>query len=421
MKKINFVKGKTVKLRKKAISSGYSLFLEYANNYKQERVYLRIHLSKGDTPLRRKNDTETWNKAEDIRQAVEDYIIKNHAQTLEYAYKLYVDKTNKEIIKTEKENKTLISFLKDFKEEKEKKGQSKSQAVTINNLILYVDDFTQGESVLLREVNKEWCEEFLLYLSKTNSFIRNRFRKESAGDNTPTTGEKSNKPLAKSTAKLYYNTFVSALWSAEENNLINFNPAKSIKKEDKKPLKGEDTQREFLSIEELERMKNTFARNPETKRAFLFACYVGLRVSDIQSLTYGEITKEQTAQGKEIFVIRKKMKKTRKFVNVPLSKKALSYLPSDLIQHPKDERVFDLPGESSMNGMLKTWAKDAGVNKIVTFHTSRHTFATLALTLGADIYTTSKLLGHQNVRTTQIYAEVIDAKKEQAISLFDTI
>ena len=74
-----------------------------------------------------------------------------------------------------------------------------------------------------------------------------------------------------------------------------------------------------------------------------------------------------------------------------------------------------------MNGMLKTWAKDAGVNKVVTFHTSRHTFATLALTLGADIYTTSKLLGHQNVRTTQIYAEVIDAKKEEAISLFDKI
>ena len=59
MKKQNLVKGKTVKLRKKAISSGYSLYLEYANNYRQEKIYLRIHLSKGDTPLRRKNDTDT--------------------------------------------------------------------------------------------------------------------------------------------------------------------------------------------------------------------------------------------------------------------------------------------------------------------------------------------------------------------------
>lgn len=420
MKKVNLTKGKTVKLRKKAISSGYSLFLEYANNYKQEKIYLRIHLSKGDTPLRRKNDTDTWNKAEEIRQAVEDYIIKNHAQTLDYAYKLYIDEVNRETTEEEKKNITLIEWLNKFREDKARTGQSKSLAVTINNLIKYVKDFTQGENVLLKDVDKEWCEEFMYYLSKTNSFVRNRFRKESAGDNAPTTGEKSNKPLAKSTAKLYYNTFVSALWFAENKDLI-VNPAKKIKKDDKKPLKGEDSQREFLTIEELERMKETFVRNPETKRAFLFACYTGLRISDIKSITYGDIREEQTTQGERVYVIRKMMIKTRKNVSVPLCKKALSYLPEDLTQHPKDERVFDLPGESSMNGMLKTWARDAGVNKVVTFHTSRHTFATLALTLGADIYTTSKLLGHQNVRTTQIYAEVIDAKKEEAISLFDKI
>lgn len=419
MKKINLTKGKTVKLRKKAISSGYSLFLEYANNYKQERIYLRIHLSKGDTPLRRKNDTETWNKAEDIRQAVEDYIIKNHAQTLEYAYKLYVDETNKEIIKTEKENKTLISFLKDFKEEKEKKGQSKSQAVTINNLIKYVSDFTQGEKVLLTDVNKEWCEEFLYYLSRTNSFVRNRFRKGSEVENV-TTNEKTDKPLAKSTAKLYYNTFVCAMGAAESDGLIT-NPSRQVKSEDKKVLKGDGTQREFLTAEELERMKETFVRNQETKRAFLFACFCGLRISDIQSLTYGNIRCEATAKGEQKFIIRKAMKKTKKIVSVPLSNKALSYLPDDFTHHPKDEKVFNLPTESTINCTLKVWARDAGVNKVVTFHTSRHTFATLALTLGADIYTTSKLLGHQNVRTTQIYAEVIDAKKEEAISLFDKI
>ena len=419
MKKINLTKGKTVKLRKKAISSGYSLFLEYANNYKQEKIYLRIHLSKGDTPLRRKNDTDTWNKAEEIRQAVEDYIIKNHAQTLEYAYKLYIDEVNRETTEEEKKNITLIEWLNKFREDKARTGQSKSLAVTINNLIKYVSDFTQGEKVLLTDVNKEWCEEFLYYLSRTNSFVRNRFRKGSEVENV-TTNEKTDKPLAKSTAKLYYNTFVCAMGAAESDGLI-ISPARQVKAEDKKVLKGDGTQREFLTAEELERMQATFVRNQETKRAFLFACYTGLRISDIKSITYGDIREEQTTQGERVYVIRKMMIKTRKNVSVPLCKKALSYLPEDLTQHPKDERVFDLPGESSMNGMLKTWAKDAGVNKVVTFHTSRHTFATLALTLGADIYTTSKLLGHQNVRTTQIYAEVIDAKKEEAISLFDKI
>lgn len=419
MKKINLTKGKTVKLRKKAISSGYSLFLEYANNYKQEKIYLRIHLSKGDTPLRRKNDTDTWNKAEEIRQAVEDYIIKNHAQTLEYAYKLYIDEVNRETTEEEKKNITLVDWLNKFREDKARTGQSKSLAVTINNLIKYVSDFTQGEKVLLTDVSKEWLEEFLMYLGKTNSFVRNRFVKGSNVEHVAT-NEKTDKPLAKSTAKLYYNTFVCALRAAESDGLI-ISPARQVKAEDKKVLKGDGTQREFLTAEELERMQATFVRNQETKRAFMFSCFVGLRISDIQSLTYGNIRCEATAKGDQKFIIRKVMKKTKKIVSVPLSNKALSYLPDDFIQHPKDEKVFNLPTESTINCTLKVWARDAGVNKVVTFHTSRHTFATLALTLGADIYTTSKLLGHQNVRTTQIYAEVIDAKKEEAISLFDKI
>lgn len=419
MKKQNLVKGKTVKLRKKAISSGYSLYLEYANNYRQEKIYLRIHLSKGDTPLRRKNDTDTWNKAEEIRQAIEDFIIKNKAQTLEFAYKLYVDSVNQETEEEAKKNLTLVEYLQAFKEEKARTGQSKSLAVTITNLIKYVADFTDGEKVLLTDVSKEWLEEFLMYLGKTNSFVRNRFKKGSNVENV-TSNEKTNKPLAKSTAKLYYNTFICALGAAESDGLI-INPARRVKAEDKKVIKGEGAQREFLTAEELGRMEATLMRNEETKRAFLFACYTGLRISDICSLTYGDIKQEQAATGQRIYIVRKTMVKTRRVVSVPLSKKALSYLPADFSQKSKDTKVFNLPTVGAVNDSLKTWAKDAKVDKVVTFHTSRHTFATLALTLGVDVFTTSKLLGHQNVRTTQIYAEVIDAKKEQAISLFDQI
>lgn len=419
MKKQNFIKGKTVKLRKKAISSGYSLYLEYANNYRQEKIYLRIHLSKGDTPLRRKNDTDTWNKAEEIRQAIEDFIIKNKAQTLEFAYKLYVDSVNQETEEEAKKNLTLVEYLQAFKEEKARTGQSKSLAVTITNLIKYVADFTDSEKVLLTDVSKEWLEEFLMYLGKTNSFVRNRFKKGSNVENV-TSNEKTNKPLAKSTAKLYYNTFICALGAAESDGLI-INPARRVKAEDKKVIKGEGTQREFLTAEELGRMETTLMRNEETKRAFLFACYTGLRISDICSLTYGDIKQEQAATGQRIYIVRKTMVKTRRVVSVPLSKKALSYLPADFSQKSKDTKVFNLPTVGAVNDSLKTWTKDAKVDKVVTFHTSRHTFATLALTLGVDVFTTSKLLGHQNVRTTQIYAEVIDAKKEQAISLFDTL
>ena len=61
--------------------------------------------------------------------------------------------------------------------------------------------------------------------------------------------------------------------------------------------------------------------------------------------------------------------------------------------------------------MLAKWVKAAGITKKITYHTSRHSFATMMLTLGADLYTTSKLLGNSNVKTTQIYAKIVDSKK----------
>ena len=62
-------------------------------------------------------------------------------------------------------------------------------------------------------------------------------------------------------------------------------------------------------------------------------------------------------------------------------------------------------------------AKAAGINKNMTFHTARHTFATMMLTLGADLYTTSKLLGHSDVQITQVYAKIVNQKKDEAVNL----
>ena len=79
----------------------------------------------------------------------------------------------------------------------------------------------------------------------------------------------------------------------------------------------------------------------------------------------------------------------------------------------------DLPSAPTVAEILNDWAKAAKIDKHVTYHTSRHTFGTMMLTAGADLYTTSKLMGHADVRTTQIYAKIIDSKKIEAVNLVD--
>jgi site-specific recombinase XerD len=83
--------------------------------------------------------------------------------------------------------------------------------------------------------------------------------------------------------------------------------------------------------------------------------------------------------------------------------------------------IFPLTHEGTVNDTLQHWAKVAGITKHISFHVSRHTHATMMLTLGADLYTVSKLLGHKNIATTQIYAKIVDKKKEEAIGLIPNL
>ena len=83
--------------------------------------------------------------------------------------------------------------------------------------------------------------------------------------------------------------------------------------------------------------------------------------------------------------------------------------------------IFPLTHEGTVNDTLQHWAKVAGITKHISFHVARHTHATMMLTLGADLYTVSKLLGHKNIATTQIYAKIVDKKKEEAIGLIPNL
>ena len=167
-------------------------------------------------------------------------------------------------------------------------------------------------------------------------------------------------------------------------------------------------------MEELKAAMAAPCPREDVKRAFLFSCFTGLRLSDVRSLTWGKIIK---APDGHTLYIRVRMQKTQKLLNVPLSKEALDCL---YLKDDADEPIFTLPaGASNIERNLMKWMQNAKITKHITYHCSRHSFATMMLTLGADIYTTSKLLGHANVNTTSIYAKIVDQKKIETVGLVD--
>jgi site-specific recombinase XerD len=200
----------------------------------------------------------------------------------------------------------------------------------------------------------------------------------------------------------------TALNQAVSENLIPVNPANrtTIRKKETLPV--------HLSIKEIRKLAKTECANDQVKQAFLFSCFSGLRYSDVDRLTWDKVKGEY---------LEFTQTKTGEPENLPLSGEALRILKRQKKAKPNPnlERnlpqniVFFLPAQGVLDRQLKKWGKAAGITKSLSFHKARHSFATIALSSGIDIYTVSKLLGHKNLATTQIYAKVVDEKKRKAI------
>ena len=218
------------------------------------------------------------------------------------------------------------------------------------------------------------------------------------------------------TIKTYYRCLNGALNAAVREDLIRDNPFNKVDKRDK--IREPESKREFLTIDEIKLMIKTPFPNKrlkDIKNAYLFSCFCGLRISDIMLLTWKNIIKDRDAYSLEIV-----MKKTKDPIYLPLSAQALKWLPSP-IDKAAEDRVFCIPSVNYVNPALAEWEKKAGLKKHLTFHTARHTFATMMLTLGADLYTVSKLLGHSDVKVTQVYAKIVNQKKNDAVNLVNSV
>lgn len=217
---------------------------------------------------------------------------------------------------------------------------------------------------------------------------------------------KSNLPLSLNSKYSYFNKFKACLRSAFNEGYLNINYAERAKS-----FEQAESQREYLTFSELQNLIDTPCKYEVLKKAFIFSCLTGLRWSDINSLIWSEVRDEDD----DIFRINFRQQKTDGVEYLYISKQARDLLGE---RHSPRDRVFiGLKYSAVYNNEIVRWCNRAGVFKHITFHSARHTNAVLLLENGADLYTVQKRLGHKEIRTTSIYAKVVDKKMKESANL----
>lgn len=365
-----------VRIRTKEISNGcQSIYLDIYRNGVRDYEFLKLYLIPPTDSNARMQNNATMRAA---------YAIKTK-RTIEIANeKAGIQQVHKGI--------TLLRWMQTYRDEQAKRGRK--CIGQLNRTIALLAEYG-GKRRLLREVNMEFGLGFIYYLTEVYRTVYH-------------------KPVTKATALDYYRGLCSALNAAVRAGEIRENPLNKIESINK--IKIPESRREYLTIDEVKQLIATPCRMHNVKQAYLFSCFCGLRISDIEALRRENIEEEQGKTRLNII-----MRKTKTPLYLPLSRQALKWMPDGYITFEPGERLFKLPSRTYGNAILKQWSCAAGINKHITYHTARHTFATMMLTLGADLYTTSKLLGHSEVRTTQVYARIINKKKDDAVNLVNEV
>lgn len=287
--------------------------------------------------------------------------------------------------KAEQKEKSQQDFIAYFNKVTTKRHANSSKSIQINwnRTSQFLKQFSEG-ALPFSKINLRTAEEFKQFLLSA-----------------PCGGGKQG-TISHNTAATYFSIFKAALKQAFVDGYLTTDLSAKIK-----GIQEKESRREYLTVEELNTLATTPCERDVLKRAALFSALTGLRHCDIQKLKWKEISVDGD-QAKLHFT----QKKTSGVEYTPISQQAF-----ELCGEPKEQNqlVFeDLPNPSWISRPLKQWVESAGITKHITFHCFRHTYATLQLSKGTDIYTVSKMLGHTNVKTTQIYAKVVDEKKNKA-------
>ena len=364
-----------VRLREKELANGVlSLYLDIYVNGKRSYEFLKLYLIPETNPQAKVQNENTMRAANTIKLNRILEITNNKAG----------------LKNTSIRAKTLLKdWMETFRQAQEQKGVKDQKLIhnTIHALTAY------NINVAMRDVNRD-------YIIGLTNFLRNDYRSPRG------------KKLKDYSVINYLGCLRNALNMAVREDVIADNPIMKLSAQDK--VKAPESQREYLTVEEVQQLEATDSPYPHIKQAFLFACYTGLRCSDVRTITWGKIVKDG-----EKYRLHTVMFKTKRPFYIPLSKKAMQWMP-ERGDKTDDDLIFEnIPVQVNTKLYLQPWLDKAGITKPITFHCIRHTFGTMMLTLGADIYTTSKLMGHTKVEVTQIYAKIINKKKDDAVSLID--
>jgi len=364
-----------IKLRYKPLKTGrYRLYLDIytsddKGNKKRQYEFLKFHVSRDYSKIKNilMEDKESIALAEVIRQkreleitgevnGLKTRLTVNHSQTVNgYLNNLYLQTGN----------------------------------VRLKTLLYHLNRYTDGEEVTFKELDIAWLNEFRDHLV-TN--------------------------VSQNAAVSYLKMFRARIKDAFRQDVIAKNPFENF--EMPRELESERTTLDKSEVDKL--VKTPFPSHPHLRLGFLFSCFTGLRVSDIYSLKWQDVIREANKDGNIITSLNvcpiKTQKSSGKILKIPLTNPAVDILEEAEQDKGLSDLVFDkMPSSRNARNLVKLWTARAKVKKNVYFHVARHTFATLSLTYGMDIYSVSKLIGHTDIRNTEIYAKIVDEKKQREI------
>lgn len=274
--------------------------------------------------------------------------------------------------------KSFIQFLKQTAETKDG-----NNAEIWKYAIIHFEMFLRNKDMLMQDIDLTVIEDFRDYLLKAKCL------------------RKKGKFLAQNTALSYFNKIKATLRKAYKKGYLQKDLNAAVES-----IKEQESQRNFLTMEEASRLYDTPCKKEAVRRASFFSLLTGIRYSDIAKLTWEEVHYSEI-QG---YYVRFKQQKTDRPITLPISDEAAELLGTEM---KGCERIFHDLKKWDVDRLLPIWIRDAGIDKHITFHCFRHTYATLQMASGTDIFTLSKMLGHKSIKTTQLYTKIIDEKKKE--------